>query len=62
MIGGHFCLHVYFVSSFAVMLETKHENVLLLATVSVVLAAGVFILWGPTFRQKRRGKLDISCV
>lgn len=37
------------------MLETKHENVLLLATVSVVLAAGVFILWGPTFRQKRRG-------
>ena len=44
------------------MLETKHENVLLLATVSVVLAAGVFILWGPTFRQKRRGKLDTSCV
>ena len=52
----------FFVSSFAVMLETKHENVLLLATVSVVLAAGVFILWGPTFRQKRKGKLDTACV
>lgn len=39
------------------MLETKRENVLLFATVSVVLAAGVFILWGPTFRQKRRGHI-----
>jgi hypothetical protein len=41
------------------MLETKCENVLLFATVSVVLAVGVFVLWGPTFRQKRRSKLDI---
>lgn len=55
-------LCIFFVSSFAVMLDTKRENVLLFATVSVVLAAGVFILWGPTFRQKRRGKLDTSCV
>lgn len=44
------------------MLDTKRENVLLFATVSVVLAAGVFILWGPTFRQKRKGKLDTSSV
>jgi hypothetical protein len=43
---------------FAVMLETKRENVLLFATVSVVFAVGVFVLWGPTFRQKRRSKLD----
>lgn len=43
---------------FAVMLETKRENVLLFATVSVIFAAGVFVLWGPTFRQKRRSKLS----
>jgi hypothetical protein len=40
------------------MLETKRENVLLFATLSVVLAVGVFVFWGPTFRQKRRSKLD----
>jgi hypothetical protein len=47
--------HIFF---FAVMLETKRDNVLLFATVSVVLAVGAFILWGPLFHQKRRGKLD----
>jgi hypothetical protein len=40
------------------MLETKRENAILFATVSVVLAVGVFVFWGPTFRQKRRSKLD----
>lgn len=39
------------------MLETKRENVLLFATVSVVFAVGVFVLWGPTFRQKRRSQV-----
>lgn len=46
-----------FFFSFVVMLETKRENVLLFATVSVVFAVGVFVLWGPAFRQKRRSKL-----
>jgi hypothetical protein len=49
-----FCLYFFF---FAVMLETKRENILLFATVSVVFAVGVFVLWGPSFRQKRRSKL-----
>jgi hypothetical protein len=40
-----------------VMLETKYENVLLFATLSIVVAVGAFILWGPTSRQKRKGKL-----
>jgi hypothetical protein len=58
---GPFRLYIFFFSLFflfAVMLDTKRENVLLFATVSVVLAVGVFVFWGPTFRQKRRSKLD----
>ncbi|KDR23101.1 ubiquitin carboxyl-terminal hydrolase 30 homolog isoform X2 [Zootermopsis nevadensis] len=39
------------------MPETKRENVLLFATVSVILAVGAFIFWGPLFHQKRRGKV-----
>jgi hypothetical protein len=48
----------YYMFLFAVMLETKRENALLFASLSVVLAVGAFILWGPLFHQKRRGKLD----
>ncbi|XP_069688987.1 ubiquitin carboxyl-terminal hydrolase 30 homolog isoform X1 [Periplaneta americana] len=39
------------------MYDIKRENLFLFATVTVALAIGAFILWGPTYRRKRKGQI-----
>lgn len=39
------------------MWDSNRENVLLIATLSLILAIGTFILWGPTTRNKRKGHI-----